>query len=156
MLGRPWGNRGELTAISLSDKPDRFARLKRVRLGDTEYVVERVREHQGSPVFKFEGIDSINDAEPLRWLEVCIPISERVELEPGEYFHSDLVGCELKDRATGRSIGKVTAIQEYGGPTLLDVDNGRLLVPFVKAICPIVRIADRVIEADLPEGLETL
>jgi hypothetical protein len=36
------------------------------------------------------------------------------------------------------------------------VDNGRVLVPFVKAICVDIRPADTVIRVNLPEGLETL
>jgi 16S rRNA processing protein RimM len=118
--------------------------------------VERVWDHDGALVFKFRGIDSISDAETLRGSEVQVPASERVELEPGEYFYSDLTGCELRDRASNRLIGRVTDLVEYGGPPLLEIDGGRILVPFVKAICTDIRPADRVILADLPEGLETL
>jgi len=118
--------------------------------------VERVWDHEGTLVFKFRGVDSISDAEKLRGAEVQVPASERVELEPGEYFYSDLTGCELRDRATNRLIGRVTDLVEYGGPPLLEIDGGRVLVPFVKAICADIRPADRVILADLPEGLEDL
>ena len=57
-----------------------------------------VWEHAGALVFKFQGVDSIHDAEKLRGAEVQVPPAERVELEPGEYFHSDLIGCEVRDR----------------------------------------------------------
>ena len=160
ILGRPRGNRGELTAVSLSSKPERFARLKQVRLtfegpGDPSLLeVEEVWDHSGELVFKFRGIDSISAAEKLRGAEVQVPHSERVELEPGEYFHSDLIGCEVRERVSGRTVGKVTNFEEYGGPSLLQVDGGRLLIPFVKAICVDIRPADRVIETLLPEGLE--
>jgi 16S rRNA processing protein RimM len=158
VLGRARGNRGELTAESLSSKPERFARLKEVRLvGDgTSYQVEQVWEHAGSLVFKFRGVDSITDAEKLRGAEVQIPKSERVELEPGEYFHSDLIGCEVRDRTSGREIGRVTSFAEYGGPSLLEIDGGRMQVPFVKAICVDIRPAEKLILVDLPEGLENL
>ncbi len=118
--------------------------------------VERVWDHEGTLVFKFTGVDSISDAEKLRGAEVQVPVAERVALEAGEYFYSDLTGCELRDRATNRLIGKVTDLVEYGGPPLLEIDGGRVLVPFVKAICTDIRPADRVILADLPEGLEDL
>jgi 16S rRNA processing protein RimM len=157
-LGRPWGNRGELTAVSLSSKPERFARLKQVRLmgAGAVYEVEHVREHDGALLFKFRGIDSISDAEPLRGAEVQVPLAERVTLEPGEYFHSDLIGCEVRERASGRVVGRVTNFEEYGGPPLLEIDGGRMLIPFVKAICTDIRPAERLILADLPEGLEDI
>lgn len=158
LLGRPRGNRGELTAVSLSSRPERFARLREVRLSNDQnlYQVEEVWEHSGELVFKFQGIDSISDAEKLRGAEVQVPRSERVELDPGEYFHSDLIGCEVRDRASGRAIGKVTAFEEYGGPPLLEIDGGRMSIPFVKAICVDIRPDEKVIHVEIPEGLENL
>ena len=158
VLGRPRGNRGELTAISLSSKPDRFARLRRIRLlGDgSEFDLERVWDHEGTLIFKFSGVNSISEAEKLRGAEVQVPESERITLEADEYFHSDLIGCEVRERGSGRVIGRVTDIEEFGGPVLLEIDHGRVNIPFVKAICSSVRLPDHIIEADLPEGLEDL
>ncbi len=157
-LVRPRGNKGELAAVSLSSKPERFAHLTKVHLfGDgAEYTVERVWDHDGTLVFKFAGIDSINDAEKLRGAEVRIPFEERVPLDEGEFFQSDLVGSEVRDLATNRLIGSVTGWEEYGGPSLLEVDNGRLLIPFVKQICREIDPANRVVRVELPDGLEAL
>jgi 16S rRNA processing protein RimM len=156
VLVKPRGNKGELTAVSLSSHPERFAGLTRVYLfGDgSEYQVERVWDHDGALIFKFAGVNSINDAEKLRGAEVRVPAEERVELEEGEYFQSDLVGCEVRDLLSNRLIGRVTGWEEYGGPSLLEVDNGRLLIPFVKAICPEVDTAAKLIRVQLPDGLE--
>lgn len=159
ILGRPRGNRGEVTAESLSSKPDRFSRLHEIRLlGDTPrvYRVEEVWQHGGVLIFKFEGVDTISDAEKLRGAEVQVPRSERVELEPGEYFHSDIIGCEVRDRVTDRVIGRVTKFEEFGGPALIEIDGGRMMIPFVKAICVDIRPEDKLIRVDLPEGLEDL
>jgi 16S rRNA processing protein RimM len=163
VLGRPRGNRGELTATSLSSRPERFATLTSVILngGDAKFVhrefaVERIWDHSGTLIFKFAGVDSINDAEKLRGADVCVPKEDRVELEEGEYFHSDLIGCEMRDRVTDRLIGKITGWEEFGGPALLEVDDGRMLVPFVKAICPVVDLDARVVRVDLPDGLEEI
>ncbi|HEY3825150.1 MAG TPA: ribosome maturation factor RimM [Bryobacteraceae bacterium] len=159
VLGRPRGTRGELTAESLSSRPERFARLKDVRLaGDAipngDYQVEEVWDHAGTLIFKFRGIDSIPDAEKLRGAEVQVPLSERVELDPGEYFHSDVIDCEVRERVSGRIVGRVTKFEEYGGPPLLEIDGGRVLIPFVKAICVDIRPGEKRIFVDLPEGLE--
>jgi 16S rRNA processing protein RimM len=158
VLVRPRGNKGELTAVSLSSKPERFAQLRSVHLfGSGEvFEVERVRDHGGAIVFKFRGVDSISEAEKLRGAEVRVPKSQRVVLDAGEYFQSDLVGCDVRDRSSDRRIGRVTGWEEYGGPALLEVDDGRLLIPFVKAICVDIRPAERLIRVDLSEGLESL
>ncbi|MDP9171507.1 MAG: ribosome maturation factor RimM [Acidobacteriota bacterium] len=158
VLGRSRGNKGEVTAHSLSSRPERFADLKSVHLfGEGSALeIERVWAHQGTLVFKFRGVDSIDAAEKLRGFEVRVPAAERVTLDDGEFFHSDLVGCQVRDAASGRVVGLVTGFEDYGGPSMLEVDGGRILIPFVKAICTDIRPAERLIRVTLPEGLENL
>ena len=55
--------------------------------------------------------------------EVRVPLSERAPLEPGEFFQSDLVGCEVVERRTGESLGRVTEWDDSGGPGLLVVEG---------------------------------
>ena len=157
VLGRVRGNRGELTGLDLSGKPDRLARLTEVWLfGDgSRFEVEEVWFHDGRPVFKFRGIDTISDAEPLAGAEVRIPRDRREPPGEGEYYHADLVGCEVFERAGGARLGVVTACHEYGGPLLLEVDGG-LLVPFARSICVEIDPERRRIVVDLPEGLKDL
>ncbi|MGI8988301.1 MAG: ribosome maturation factor RimM [Bryobacteraceae bacterium] len=159
VLGRVRGNRGELTAVALSDKPERFRNLGAVTLfrdgGETRVEVESVWHHVDRLIFKFRGVDSISDAEPLEGSEVRVPMEERVALEPGEYFQSDLVGCQVRDRFSGEPLGQVTAWRDGGGTGLLEVD-GNLLIPFARAICISIDVAGRAILVDLPEGLKEL
>jgi 16S rRNA processing protein RimM len=151
LLGKPRGNRGELTAVSLTSKPDRFQTLQRVFLSgrDVPYDVEEIWEHKGALVFKFAGIDSISQAETLHGCEVRVPLAERVQLEENEYFDSDLIGCEVFDVASGKALGIVTAMQE---PGLFEID-GKLLIPFARGLCVTVDVANKRIEMKLPEGL---
>ena len=161
-LGKARGIRGEVIGYSLSSHPERFSRLKSVRLiGDPPFAtrsldVEEVWEHAGTLVFKFVGIDTMTEAETLRGAEVQVPHTERVKLAPGEYFHSDLIGCEVRDRESNRLIGVVTGFDENSGHPMLEVANGSLLIPFVKAFCLDIRPDEKLILTNLPEGLEDL
>src|SRR5581483_548881 len=83
------------------------------------YEVENTWFHDGTLIFKFRGVDSINDAEVLSGAEVRVPFSERVVLDPGEYFESDILGCEVVDRRTGESLGRVDAWEDGGGGGIL-------------------------------------
>jgi len=145
-----------LVAIPLSNQPERFQDLRRVFLfGDgAPAEIESVWNHQGRWVFKFRGIDTVSDAERLAGAEVRVPAAERAELPPGEYYHSDLIGCEVMDRE-GRSFGRVANFQEAGGAGLLELENG-LLIPFAKSICIAINPAEQRIVVDLPEGLTEL
>ena len=158
-LGKTRGNRGEITAVALSDRPGRFQALRQVYLwgsgGATPREVERTWFHDGTLIFKFAGIETISDAEALAGLEVRIPAGERIPLEDGEFFQTDLVGCEVVDRKTGAALGRVEAWQDAGGSGLLVLQDG-LLIPFARAICVEIDVGARRIAVELPEGLKEL
>jgi len=116
--------------------------------------------HKGSLVLKLKGIDSINDAEAFLRCELQIPRAERAQLEPGEAYISDLVGCEVIDR--GHSVGRVTAVQFGAGEApLLVVHDGKQehLLPFAHAFLEAptdgtaLDVDHRKIYMRLPEGL---
>jgi 16S rRNA processing protein RimM len=157
ILGRTRGNRGELTALALSSKPERYQQLKEVYLSGVErrLEVESAWFHDATLILKFRGIDSISDAEPLSGAEVRIPFSERVPLEEGEFFESDLVGCEVVDRRTAESLGRVKSLEEGSGAGLLVLEDG-LMIPFARSICVEIDPARRRIGVELPEGLKDL
>jgi 16S rRNA processing protein RimM len=156
ILGKTRGNRGEITALALSSKPERYQTLRDVYLfgSGARYEVESTWFHDATLIFKFRGVDSISAAEELSGAEVRIPAAERVPLDPGEFFVSDLVGCEVIDRRSGRSLGRVSALDDGGGTGLLVVGN--LLIPFARSICVEIEPAARRIAVELPEGLEEL
>lgn len=157
VLGKTRGNRGELTAQPFSSKPDRYESLKEVYLfgAGERFEVESAWFHGQVLIFKFRGVDTISDAERLSGQEVRIPISERIALEPGEYFQSDLIGCDVVDRRTGESYGRVKAWQDSGGSGLLELESG-LLIPFARAICVEIDPPAHRIAVELPEGLRDL
>ena len=157
MLGKPRGNRGELTAVGLSSKPERYQRLKYVWLFGTgeRYEVDDAWFHDGMLIFHFRGVDSISSAEALTGSEVRIPAGERVSLDVGEFFQDDLIGCEVVDRRTGASLGRVTRFDDSAASGNLVVGED-LLIPFARAICVEIDPAARRIAVDLPEGLKDL
>ncbi len=165
-VGRLWrtrGNRGELVGEIYSSQPGRAEKLREVRLDvngrQRTAEVEEVWFHDGRPVFKFAGIDSISDAELWQGADILVPESERAKPEEGEYSHADLIGCRVARMGTGEEVGVVQGVEEYGGPPLLRLeatDGREILVPFARSICREIDVAAKIIRVELPEGLTEL
>jgi len=85
---RARGNKGEVAAELLTDFPERLPEIKEMFLlaesGTRREIVLRSfwadRNHPGNGVFHFEGMNSIDEAEKLRGLEVQIPFEQRAVL----------------------------------------------------------------------------
>lgn len=120
--------------------------------------MESAWAHQDRLVLKFQGVDSVEQAEAFRGGELWIPRTDRPPAPEGEYYFDELIGCEIVEQATGESLGVVTDCLEYGGPMLLEVKAGdrEILIPFVDEICVEKNVAAKRIVVVLPEGLKDL
>ncbi|MCO6512713.1 MAG: 16S rRNA processing protein RimM [Aridibacter famidurans] len=155
---RTRGLKGELVAEILTDFPERFEGLEKVvgvgPKGDrTDLTIEDHWFQKDRVILRFKRFDSVDLAEGLVGLEICVPESEAVELEQDEFFDWQLEGCKVM--ADGKEIGTVTGVMRTGGNENLEVSNGEkdYLIPFVEAICAEVDIENKVIRAEIPEGL---
>lgn len=162
MLG-PQGRRGEVAAELHTSFPERFAERRELsglaRDGSRrELRLEEHWFHKGHVVLKFAGVESINDAERLAGMELQIPTEQRAELEEGEAYVSDLVGCEVWNR--GSLVGAVADVQFGAGEAPLLVVRRKsgereleFLVPYAEAFLKNADLPARRIEFELPEGL---
>jgi 16S rRNA processing protein RimM len=156
---RSRGLRGELVADVLTDFPERFDGLENV-IGvspdgtRTDLKIEDSWFQKDRIVFRISGFDSIEKADTLRGVEICIPESEAAELDEDEFFDWQLKGCEV-ETIEGERIGVVRELMRTGGTEILVVENaGReYLIPFAETICTDVDIDSKKIRVDPPEGL---
>jgi 16S rRNA processing protein RimM len=58
--------------------------------------------------------------------------------------------------ANGTELGRVTAVHDYGAGTSLEIaaDGGSFMVPFTRAVVPVVNIAGGQITVHPPEEIE--
>lgn len=151
-LLRARGNKGELAALPLTNRSEGF---NKVIVNDVPMEVENSWMHGDHIIFKFNGVDTITDAEKLRGAEVFIPIEERPPAAEDEYYQSDLIGCQVVD-PRGQSLGIVEGWEETGGTQLVQVKTPggkELLIPFAKSIFTKIDVSEKRLEVNLPEGL---
>ena len=158
-IAKPRGLRGELIADLLTDFPARFETTENVLalLPDGEsrtLQLEKFWFQKDRVVLKFAAVDSIEAAETLRGAEICVPESEAVELEEGEFFDWELEGCKV-ETVGGETIGRVRELMRTGGTEILVVEGEtkEYLIPFAETICTEVDVEKKLIRIDVPEGL---
>jgi 16S rRNA processing protein RimM len=153
-VGKPHGLGGEVYVLPISDDPRRFepgARLSHESAGPL--VVASARRHGNRLLVRFEGIETRPRAEGLRGALFVGPEQLR-NLEPGEYWAHELVGCTVFDHG-GAEIGRVDRVVPGAAQDLLAVSTarGERLVPVVADIVVEVDVAGERITIDPPEGL---
>jgi len=142
---RPQGRKGEVVAEALSDRPDRFPGLRSAYVpapggGSRRVEVASCWPHKRRFVLKLEGVDSIDEAEAYRGLELRIGEEELQPLPEGSYYHHQLRGLRVEE-ASGRGLGTVDDILVTGGEAVVLVVRGEageslipLATPFVKQV----------------------
>jgi 16S rRNA processing protein RimM len=163
---RPRGLRGEVAAEILTDFPERLPKLREVWLADGRSAPRLARVQRcwlspsrgGHAVFHFADINSMEDAERLRGLEIQVPIEQRARLSAGNYFVSDLVGCAVWEAGASSALGSVRDVEFPGGAPLLAVatNEGEVLVPLAAEFCIRIDVKAKRIDVTLPEGLRDL
>jgi 16S rRNA processing protein RimM len=154
------GRRGEVAVELHTDVPNRFRQQMRLsalrKNGERrELIIGDLWPHKNFLVLKFQGIQTISDAELLVGSELQLPVSERAKLEPGWTYLSDLIGCTVYDGE--RKIGEIEDVQFGAGEApLLAVKSGAKLpyeIPYAEAYLEKLDLARKEVRMKLPEGL---
>jgi len=166
-IGRPHGIRGEVTVDVRTDEPDRrFAPGTVLRAVPPKgshashhaLTVEGAKWHGTILLVAFEELPDRNAAEAARGIVLYADLDPAESPDdPDEYYDHQLVGLAAYDE-DGTHLGEVTGLVHGGAQDLLTIrtpDRRDTLVPFVKALVPVVDVAGgRVVIADRP-GLVT-
>jgi 16S rRNA processing protein RimM len=88
-------------------------------------------------------------------LRLYLPRAALPRTEADEYYHADLIGLEavLRD---GTIVGRVQAIYDFGAGDTLELWRAGappVMVPFTRAVVPIVELAEGRLVLDPPPGL---
>ena len=134
------GIRGELRLKLFSASAESLAGHSAIFVGGREYRLVGVKPAGKGAIASLDGVDDRTAAESLRGQLVEVDRSALPPLEDGEYAHADLVGLDCVDR-DGRSVGTVTAVENFGAGDLLEVEmegGKRSLIPFKPGIADLV------------------
>ncbi|KAM0865161.1 hypothetical protein ACQ4PT_043459 [Festuca glaucescens] len=178
------GVRGDVLISPRTDFPElRFAtsgkRWLRARAAGKmqvrEFELMRGKAHTGKKgwIVRFDGVDSLDEARQIVGSAVLVKTEDRPEMEENEIYSLDLVGMSVIVKDTGKLVGTVAQVFNFGGGDLLQVMVGsaesavqpssenldstpscqHVWIPFAKDIVPDVDMESREMWITPPKGL---
>lgn len=165
----PHGIKGEVKVYPDSDFPERFETpgkrwLKRPNVEELELVTLKKGYYLSGKhryVLTLKEVTDRDQAEALKKSKLFA--CDRPQLQEDEYHVSDLINLKVIDKQTGKLMGTVVDIYRAGNDLLVvQLDQQfaeemgskhKVLIPFVKALVPIVDIKQEQLEVTLPSGL---
>lgn len=142
----PFGIRGEVKILVLTDFPERFEKGREIVLNigneRRKAKIESSRPHAGVILAKLEGVDNRNEAEQLRNAEIVIDRDQLAKLEEGRFYVFDIIGLKAITE-DGRELGTINEVLQGGANDVYCTDTG-LCIPALKNI---------VIKIDIENGV---
>ena len=163
-LGSTYGIRGWLRIYSSTEQAESifdyqpwFLKIKG-KWQPTE--LENWRHHNHEIIVKLKGVDDREAAQILANVEIGVDLSVFPELEEGDYYWHDLIGCSVVN-LEGYTMGTVTEMMETGSNDVLVVKANtkdafgkqERLIPFLyEQVVKRVDLTTKTIEVDWDAG----
>ena len=157
------GIKGEVRIVSRTDFAD-----DRYKPGNTLYLfmneneqpievkVDSRRVHKSFDLLKFVGLDNVNDVEKYKGAIVKVPDTQLSDLNEGEFYFHEIIGCKVINLETNDEIGVIKEILTPGANDVWVIKGAKgkeILIPYIDQIVKEVNIGDKVIYIEPMEGL---
>lgn len=152
VIANTHGIRGEVKVYPTTQDPSRFQNMKEIILdtGEEKKVLQvaSARFFKNLVILKFKGIDSINDIEKYKGMDLLVTRENAIPLEEGEYYIADVIGAKVITD-TGEEFGELKDVLQTGANDVYVVEHeGK------EVLLPV--IPDCVLERDLENKLVTV
>jgi 16S rRNA processing protein RimM len=121
-------------------------RFKSFDAGGRTLTLKALRDDgKGGAIARFAEIADRTAAEALRGKTLAVPRDALPPLEPGEFYHADLIGLPVVD-TDGAAVGTVIAVDNFGAGDIIEIekpDRRTFMVPLTPAAVP--EIGERVV-----------
>ncbi|MDX9917810.1 MAG: ribosome maturation factor RimM [Gudongella sp.] len=157
MITNTHGVRGEVKVFPLTDDPERFFELKKAYIGEfkDEVLPVNARISKDIIILGFTGLEDINKVADFRNQYIYVLDEDRIKLEEGRFFISDLIGCAVFD-TDNNLLGELSDILQ--GPAndvyvVKQSDTKEFMVPAVSEFIKEIDVKNKKIIVDPIEGM---
>lgn len=157
-LAGAFGVTGDVRIKSFCADPEAIAGYTPLMRADGQTITTIVIKGQtkGALIARVDGIATKEQADAARGVDLFALRDQLPSLPDDEFYHADLMGLQAFDTG-GTLLGTVKAVQTNGADDLLEIAGPALkdsvLVPFTKAIVPMVDLSAGRLVIDPPRGL---
>ena len=153
------GIKGEVKVFPTTDDPARFRKLKHVIMVTgkerLDMEISGVKFFKQYVIIRFQGIDSINDAEKYKGARLYVTRDNAVRLRKDEYFVADLIGMKIVTE-DGEPFGIMKDVMATGANDVYVVereDASEILLPAIRECVRNIDMEQGVITVHIMDGL---
>jgi len=159
-IGAAHGIKGQVRIATHTQDPEAIGSYGPLETDRPGLIITltKIRLQKNVVVANIKGVTDRTAAEQLNGVSLFVDRSKLPEIDDeDDFYHADLIGLDAR-LASGVSIGKVSAILNFGAGDLIEVRDAQsgdtYLYPFTKAVVPVVRIADGYLTIEVPLDAE--
>ena len=158
LLRRPHGVRGEIMLEIQTEHPDQFKTGAVFYIGEEHiaYTIASKRIHNKGFLLSFEGINDRDEISRLRNHYVYANIADLPPLADGKFYDYQLIGLEVIEEESGKTLGVLKEIIKTGANDvyLVRSESGtEILLPAIPDVILDIDLADRKMNVYLLPGL---
>jgi 16S rRNA processing protein RimM len=155
------GHKGAVRVLPLTDYPERFEKMNRVKVSvggsRQEFNIEHAYRQKNFIVVKFREVANMKAAEELKGGLLEVTREELVPLAEDRFYIFDIVGLKVYAQ-DGKLLGAIEEVLQTGANDVYVVATGGkpLLIPALKQVVREIDLPGRKMVVVVPEGLAKL
>ena len=156
---RKYSFKGELLAKLDTDEPEMYVGMESVFVDFSPNLVpfffESSQLHKSTLLrFKFEDVDTEEDAEDLIGAELYLPLNMLPELEGNKFYFHEVIGFTAVDKNFG-PIGTITGINDTTAQAIFEIDRqgNQVLIPLIDEFIKNLDKPKKTLHLEVPDGL---
>jgi len=157
VFGAAHGVRGEIRLKSFTGDPAAIGDYALSSKTGEVFKLDALRPIKDNMfVARIAGVSDRTGAEKLTNVEIYVNRAQLPPADEDEFYYSDLIGLRAES-AAGELIGHVRAVENFGAGDIVEIippSGDSLLLPFTKAVVPVVDVAGGKIIVELPEVVD--
>ncbi len=154
------GVHGRVKIQSFTDDPDALFNFDYVvdEAGKRRFHLHPTSMTKDGYVAEIQDVKRREEAEALRNTRLYVPRDWLPAAEEDEFYYEDLIGLKVMT-PQGELVGKVIAMHDFGAGDVMEIElreAGKLhreMLPFTKAVVPLVDVAAGHVTVVLPDEL---